>query len=145
MAGRNIVIGQAVDSVKVQRAKELRKEMTPEEKVLWQHLRGNRLHGLHFRRQQIIDGFIVDFYCHAAGLVVEVDGSAHDDRAEYDTERDQLLTARGLQVVRVTNDEVRAKLSEVLARIENVTKQLIAPGSSGRRPARSPFPSREGG
>jgi very-short-patch-repair endonuclease len=55
------VIGQKVDSALRQRAKELRREMTAEEKILWQHLRANRLHGFHFRRQQIIDGFIVDF------------------------------------------------------------------------------------
>jgi very-short-patch-repair endonuclease len=47
--------------------------MTPEEKILWQHLRANRLQGYHFRRQQIIDGFIADFYYHATALVVEID------------------------------------------------------------------------
>ena len=52
---RNIVIGQKVTPIKVQRAKELRHQMTQEEKILWQHLRANRLNGLHFRRQQIID------------------------------------------------------------------------------------------
>ena len=73
----NIVIGQKVNSDKVQRAKELRRQMTPEENILWQYLRANRLHGLHFRRQQIIDGFIADFYCHASRLVIEVDGKIH--------------------------------------------------------------------
>ena len=51
--------------------------MTPAEKILWQELRANKL-GVHFRRQQAIAGFIVDFYCHKAGLVVEVDGDIHD-------------------------------------------------------------------
>nr|WP_225894176.1 DUF559 domain-containing protein [Atlanticothrix silvestris] len=60
----NIVIGQAINPDKMQLAREFRRQMTPAEKILWQHLRGNRLNGLHFRRQQIIDGFIVDFYCH---------------------------------------------------------------------------------
>lgn len=66
MPTRNIVIGQKVDQAKVERAKELRKNLTPEERILWQRLRANRLDGWHFRRQQIIDGFIVDFYCHKA-------------------------------------------------------------------------------
>ncbi len=73
----NIVIGQKVSPSKVERTKEFRRQMTPEEKILWQRLRANRLNGLHFRRQQIIDGFIVDFYCHSAGVVVEVDGEIH--------------------------------------------------------------------
>ncbi|MDZ8026705.1 MAG: DUF559 domain-containing protein [Nostoc sp. DedQUE11] len=114
---RNIVIGQKVDLVKVQRAKELRQQMTPEEKILWQHLRTNRLNGLHFRRQQIIDGFIADFYCHATRLVIEVDGKIHEQQAEYDAERDKVLLARGLRLLRITNEEVRYELDKVLMRI----------------------------
>jgi hypothetical protein len=63
MCARNIVIGQKVNAAKIQRAKELCRQMTKEERMLWQHLRGNRFQGLHFRRQQIIDGFIVDVSC----------------------------------------------------------------------------------
>jgi very-short-patch-repair endonuclease len=113
----NIVIGQKVTSVKVQRAKELRRQMTQEEKILWQHLRANKLNGLHFRRQQIIDGFIADFYCHAARLVIEVDGEIHQQQAEYDEERDQVLSARGLRLLRIKNEQVRQNLDSVLARI----------------------------
>ncbi|MCC5624731.1 endonuclease domain-containing protein [Nostoc sp. CHAB 5715] len=100
---RNIVIGYKADLVKVQRAKELRQQMTPEEKILWQHLRANRLNGLHFRRQQIINGFIADFYCHATALVIEVDGKIHEQQAEYDAERDKVLSARGLRLLRIKN------------------------------------------
>jgi len=74
---KNIVTEQKVSKEKLQRAKELRREMTPAEKILWEELRANKL-GVHFRRQQVIAGFIVDFYCHRAGLVVEVDGDIHD-------------------------------------------------------------------
>ena len=117
---RNIVIGQQVSSVKVQRAKELRREMTEEEKILWKHLRANRLNGLHFRRQQIIDGFIVDFYCHAAGVVVEVDGEIHEQQVEYDAERDKILSARGLVMLRFKNEEIRQELAKVLAQIAQI-------------------------
>ena len=113
----NIVIGQKVTPVKVQRAKELRRQMTQEEKKLWQHLRANQLNGLHFRRQQIIDGFITDFYCHAARLVIEVDGEIHQQQAEYDAERDRILLARGLRLLRIRNEQVRQNLDSVLARI----------------------------
>jgi very-short-patch-repair endonuclease len=114
---RNIVIGQNITSTKQQRAKELRQNMTSEEKILWQHLRANRLQGFHFRRQQIIDGFIVDFYCHAASLVIEVDGLIHEKQVEYDIERDNILSMRGLSLLRIKNEEIRDNLDNVLIRI----------------------------
>jgi very-short-patch-repair endonuclease len=117
---RNIVIGQQVSSVKMQRAKELRREMTEEEKILWKHLRANRLNELHFRRQQIIDGFIVDFYCHTAGVVVEVDGEIHEQQVEYDAERDKILSARGLLMLRFKNEEIKQELAKVLAQIAQI-------------------------
>ncbi|WP_448265363.1 endonuclease domain-containing protein [Nostoc sp. DSM 114159] len=120
---RNIVIGYKADLVKVQRAKELRQQMTSEEKILWQHFRANRLNGLHFRRQQIINGFIADFYCHATGLVIEVDGKIHEQQAEYDAERDKVLSARGLRLLRIKNEEVRHELDKVLMRISTACSQ----------------------
>ena len=69
-------------------ARQLRQEMTPAEAILWKHLRTDQLGGLHFRRQQVLDGYIVDFYCHAAQLVIEVDGEVHASQHEYDAERD---------------------------------------------------------
>ena len=131
---RNIVIGQKVDEDKVMRARELRKEMTPAERRLWQCLRGNRLAGLHFRRQQVIDGFIADFYCHAVGIVVEVDGPIHSNQAEYDAERDRVFAARNLIVVRLTNAEVTSDLAAALARITRACRERL-PGES---PQRSP-------
>jgi len=117
MPARNIVIGQKVDQVKVQRAKELRRQMTREERILWQQLRTNRLQGFHFRRQQVIAGFIADFYCHAAGLVVEMDGGIHQQQAEYDAERDRVLATLGLRILRVRNIEILENLAGVLERI----------------------------
>lgn len=111
---RNIIIGQKVTSSKIKRAKELRRQMTPEETILWQYLRANRFNNLHFRRQQIIDGFIVDFYCHSAKLIIEVDGEIHQQQVEYDAERDQILSARGLRLLRIKNEQVIYDLSGVL-------------------------------
>ena len=87
---------------------------------------GTRFRGLHFRRQQVIDGFIVNFYCHRAWLVVEVDGEVHQDRAKYDEERDRILSARGLHVLRVGNDEVYNGLPNVIARIAAVAIQRVS-------------------
>jgi very-short-patch-repair endonuclease len=72
-----IGIGQHVGSGKMECAKDLRRTVTPEERLLWRELRTNRLESLHFRRQQIIDGFIEDFYCHAARIALKVDGAIH--------------------------------------------------------------------
>ena len=113
----NIVIGQKITSIKLQRAKQLRRNMTPEEKIIWQHLRANRLRGFHFRRQQIIDGFIADFYCHATALVIEIDGRIHQTQVEYDTERDKVLSARGLRLLRIKNEEINDNIDKVLQRI----------------------------
>ena len=117
MPTRNMVIGQKVSPSKIQRAKELRCHMTPEEAMLWERLRANRLQGFHFRRQQVIAGFIVDFYCHSAGLVIEVDGSVHDQRVDYDLDRSRILESLGLRVVRFKTQEIRAEIEGVLARV----------------------------
>ncbi len=114
---KNIVIGQKVAKKKLQRVKELRVGLTPEEKILWRHLRTNRLAGLHFRRQQVIDGFIVDFYCHQSGLVVELDGTVHQTQMNYDGSRDRALFLRKLRTLRIKNEEMRENLEGVLAKI----------------------------
>jgi very-short-patch-repair endonuclease len=114
---KNIVIGQKITTEKRQRAKELRQNMTAAEALLWQELRTNKLANWHFRRQQVIDGFIVDFYCHTASLIVEVDGSIHETQKEQDAERDAHLLSRGFRILRVTNDEVNKDLQGVLQKI----------------------------
>ncbi|MCI2430103.1 endonuclease domain-containing protein [Candidatus Acetothermia bacterium] len=126
-----IITKQKVDCIKGLRAKELRRQMTLAEKILWQALRAKRLHGLHFRRQQVIDGFIVDFYCHAASLVVEIDGDIHKLQPEYDTERDRVLAARELQILRFQNEEVLQDLDRVLAQIVEACRQSNSPPSLG--------------
>lgn len=112
-----MIVGQRVNPKKQERAKQLRRGMTPEEKVLWYYLRNNKLKGFHFRRQQVIDGFIVDFYCHAAGVVVEIDGGIHEQQKEYDVERDRIISSRGLQVIRIRNQEIKNDVYRVIQRI----------------------------
>jgi very-short-patch-repair endonuclease len=120
MPVNNIVIGQNVSRGLQERAKELRRNMTPAEKILWQKLRHNRLNGLQFRRQQIINPYIVDFYCHSKALVIEVDGDVHDLQQDYDVERDNQLIARGFRVLRVSNEDVEQNLLEVIQKIREV-------------------------
>ena len=120
MPVKNIIPGQKITKEKLQRARELRHDMTPAESLLWQELRANKL-GVHFRRQQIIAGFIVDFYCHKAALIVEVDGDIHDLQQEEDARREKALSDIGLRIVRFRNKEVMGNLSVVVSKI----KQLI--------------------
>ena len=119
MPVKSIIPGQKVAKEKLQRARELRREMTPAEKLLWQELRANKL-GVHFRRQQIIAGFIVDFYCHKVDLVVEVDGDIHDLRQEEDAKREKALREIGLRIVRFRNDEILKNLLMVVERIKEL-------------------------
>ena len=114
---KGIITGQRVSAAKAERARELRREMTPAERLLWERLRGRRLNGLKFRRQQVIDGFIADFYCHAAGLVVEVDGAVHRAQTAYDEQRTQVLKTRDLRVLRLSNDQVVQDIEGALERI----------------------------
>jgi len=119
MASKGIVTGQKVMRVKVQRSKELWTEMTTQERMLWERLRNNKLSGLHFRRQQIIDGFLADFYCHAAAVVLELDGVIHLRQADYDRERDKAIAAHHLLVMRVPNDAIDSNLEQCLQRISD--------------------------
>ena len=107
---RYIVRGQIVQPVVLEGARAMRHDMTPEESLLWEQLRGNKL-GVRFRRQQVISGLVADFYCHAAGLIVEVDGSQHSP--EVDGERDAFLRAHHLRLLRFSNRAVQEDLDAV--------------------------------
>ncbi len=96
----------------------MRREPTPAEDTLWQRLRGSAL-GVHFRRQHVVDRFIVDFICVSKRLVVELDGAIHDDphHREADGLRDAQLIAQGFRVVRYRNEWVLLDPDGVVADI----------------------------
>ncbi len=96
-------------------AKAMRQDMTRAELRLWQHLRKPGLDGLRFRRQTPIGPYIVDFFCPARNLIVEVDGDQHGcDRAEArDQRRDAWLRERGYRVLRFSNRDVMTNLNGV--------------------------------
>ncbi len=95
-------------------AKKMREEPTLEEKILWEKIHINQL-GVRIRRQVIILGFIVDFYCPQANLIIECDGRKHDK--EKDKWRDFLLSSEGFKIVRFKNEDIRDNLSAVLRKI----------------------------
>jgi very-short-patch-repair endonuclease len=115
-----VVFLQRVRDDKVAMARTLRRQMTEAESVLWKELRGSRLAGLKFRRQQIIEGFIADFYCHSVNLVVEVDGPVHNtiERREYDEQRNRVFESRGIREIRFTNAQVMDDRVSVLDKIK---------------------------
>jgi very-short-patch-repair endonuclease len=98
-------------------ARQFRKEPTPSEDILWQALRGRKLEGRKFRRQQPIGAFVVDFFCGAERLIVEVDGGVHDSQQEADQQRQELLESLELRVVRIPSELVETKLDEALAMV----------------------------
>lgn len=97
----------------------MRKEPTATEQRLWLELRAKRFAGAKFRRQVVIDHYIVDFACRIPlMLVVELDGDTHGQQVSYDVERTRLLETRGYRVLRFTNAEVIGNLEGVLHAIE---------------------------
>ena len=110
-----------------EKARWLRKNMTEAEKRLWTRLKNNVCKGLRFRRQHPIHHFIVDFYCHKIGLVVEIDGEYHNNKEqkELDKNRTELLNFQDLHVIRFNNEEVLNSLDEVMASIEEKVDSLI--------------------
>ena len=108
-----------MSSERTEFARALRKHPTPAEDILWRRLRGSRFHGAKFRRQVPFDRYVVDFYCRAAKLVVELDGKQHEWCSDYDAGRSEVLHRLGVRVVRFTNEEVCDDLDLVLARIRD--------------------------
>jgi len=116
-------------------ARSLKQVMTPAEKLLWQNLRNRKIGHYKFRRQHPIAKYIVDFYCHEAKLVVEVDGKIHlvDDNPSYDQFRSGELENMGLKVIRVSNEEVLENVSSVLAKIRMYLTPGLSPGRRGEK------------
>ena len=105
-------------------ARQLRQQLTPAETRLWEAIRNRQLNGLRFRCQHPVGRFIVDFYCPAYKLAVEIDGDVHLERVEYDTARTDRLEDYGYRVIRFKNDEVLTNLDRVLNAIVQFASEL---------------------
>ena len=117
---------KANDATQKDQRKSLRSNMTPAEATLWRALKGRGAGGLKFRRQQGIGPYVLDFYCPERRLCVELDGSSHDYRYEYDEQRTQYLAEQGIRVVRFRNEQVFTCLDGVVAEIDRAA-QLPTP------------------
>jgi very-short-patch-repair endonuclease len=108
-------------------AKELRKNETVAEKVLWSKINRNQIIGLQFRRQHPINMFIADFFCAKIKLVIEIDGGIHEipEVKIHDAGRSDFLNDHGITVLRFTNEQIIREIDYVLNTIENTVNQLL--------------------
>ncbi len=104
--------------------REMRKDPTNAENILWQELRRHKLNRLKFRRQHSIDRFVVDFYCRDKKLIIEVDGEIHDFQKENDSLRQEFLEELGYAVLRIKNEEIIDDLKKVLEKIKSSINSL---------------------
>lgn len=103
--------------------RELRKNQTETEKIVWDKLRDRRFLNLKFRRQYGIGNYIADFYCSSLKLVIELDGGQHftEEGLEYDKIREEFMKSLGIKTLRFNNNEVLNNIEEVLIKIETFT------------------------
>jgi very-short-patch-repair endonuclease len=120
-----VVALQYVNERKKQQARRLRQKSTPAEKALWQRLRNRQAYGLKFRRQQVIAGFIADFFCEELKLVIEVDGAIHNTikQRKIDILRENVFTDKGLTTIRFRNEDVLGNIESCLGQIKTLSQE----------------------
>ena len=123
------------------RAKSLRRTLTRAETLLWRYLKAHHIDGLGFRRQVPIRGYIADFVCHSARLIIELDGESHDfeSRQQGDARRDMWFKSEGYTVLRFINEDVLTNLEGIVASIRETSTRV-----AGSPPSLS-LPHRGGG
>ena len=118
-------------------ARELRKNMTLAEIILWSRLRSRKIDGFKFRRQQPILDYIVDFYCDELKLILEADGEIHSlsDKSETDVKRNKLLKINGYHILRLTNSEIQTDINSSIKKIKSFIATILSPsqGTTGKR------------
>ena len=106
-----------------EKARRLRNKSTFSEILLWLKIKRKSL-GYEFHRQVPLDHYIVDFYCHELSLAIEIDGSSHDNKYEYDLKRQRILESLGVRFVRFDNIEVKRNMNDVLRALEFVISEI---------------------
>jgi len=101
-------------------ARRLRKEQTKAEKIVWELLRNRKFKKYKFRRQHVIEGFVLDFYCHELKLGIEIDGGIHLSRKEYDELRQEVIESKGVYIIRITNNEIKENKRSILKKLETI-------------------------
>jgi very-short-patch-repair endonuclease len=120
--GRGITALRGKDQKRAERAQSLRRALTQAELTLWIRIRGRRLGGFKFARQEPIERYYVDFVCRERRLIIELDGGQHAESPE-DRHRDRALCALGYRVIRIWNNDVIENLDGVLQRLLSELEQ----------------------
>ena len=101
------------------RARSLRKGYILSEVVFWKQVRNKEFHQIDFDRQRIIGNYIVDFYIKSLGVVIEIDGSSHENKEDYDEKRQNFLETLNLKVYRISDFRIKLDLDNVMKELEN--------------------------
>jgi len=119
----------------VKNARELRKNMTLAEIILWSRLRSRKIDGYKFRRQQPILDYIVDFYCDELKLIIEADGEIHSlsDKSETDVKRNKLLKINGYHILHLTNSEIQTDINSAIKKIKSFIVTILSPSQGDHR------------
>jgi very-short-patch-repair endonuclease len=125
-----------------QRAKELRQAGNLSEVLFWNQVKKGQFKGFDFDRQKVIGNYIVDFYCSNCNVVIEIDGSSHDDKLEYDKKRDEYLEGLGLTVIHIDVQEVFNNIDGVMDMLMN--HPALSGNEENNHPALSGTPPEEG-
>jgi len=115
------------------RARRLRNNGTATERIMWSRLKRGRMLGYDFHRQKPIGEYIVDFFCHELMHALEIDGSSHDNKQEYDARRQRKIESMGIAVLRFRNADVRFRMTDVLAELEDWIREKERESSDGDR------------
>jgi very-short-patch-repair endonuclease len=118
----------------VEFAKAMRRDMTEPERRLWEQLRAKRFKNIKFRRQNVVDRYIADFYSREVMTIIEVDGDSHGFQHDYDTVREAFFSRLGYQVIRYTNRDVMTNIEGVMIDMDaRVTPPLPTLSPEGER------------
>ena len=121
---QGVIRNQKINPKKLELARSFRKNPTESEDAVWQMLRNRQIRNLKWRRQQVIDGFIADFYCAELNVVLEIDGAVHDNEEvkEYDAYRTSVFESKGIKTFRLRNEDCdKQHLTEL---IDNIIKSV---------------------
>ena len=121
MGAKSRIIHRMRNPIAQRRSRILRNNSTDAERFLWQHLRGRQLDGYRFRRQVPIGGYIADFACLDAKLVIELDGGQHQETRAYDERRERRIETHGYRIIRFWDTEV---FNETIAVLETIKREL---------------------
>jgi len=108
------------------RARCLRKGYVLSEVLFWKQVRNKTFHGLDFDRQRIIGNYIVDFYVKSLGVVIEIDGSSHEFKEEYDKKKDEFLESLDLKIIRIEDARIKHDLANVMRELEDFIIQQFS-------------------